>query len=127
MSALFGEYFRSLRERSGLSLRGFCSANGFDPGNISRLERGTFLPPESMDKLKDYANALGLEPGTSEWIEFFDRAAASRGRIPNDLQDEQQIVQHLPLLFRTLRGKKITSESLDKIVELVREANSNGR
>ena len=127
MESLFGEYFKTLRERRGLSLRSFCLAHGFDPGNISRLERGLFPPPESIEKLREYAKALGLESGSTEWIEFFDRAAASRGQIPRDLQQEQDLVRHLPLLFRTLRGQKLSTDALDKVVEVVREANSNGR
>lgn len=127
MEGIFGEYFKSLRGRTGLSLRSFCAANGFDPGNISKLERGTFLPPESMEKLKEYAKALGLKSGSTEWIEFFDRAAASRGQIPHDLQKEEDLVRNLPLLFRTLRGQKLSPESLDKVIEVVRDANSHGR
>jgi transcriptional regulator with XRE-family HTH domain len=60
METLFGEHFRQLREKTGLSLRSFCLAHGFDPGNISRLERGAFLPPESPEKLREYAKALKL-------------------------------------------------------------------
>ena len=127
METLFGEYFRRCREESGITLRSFCAAHGFDPGNISRLERGTFPPPESIEKLREYAIALGLKSGSTEWIEFFDRAAASRGQIPQDLQQVQDLVRHLPLLFRTLRGQKLSSENLDKVIEVVREANSHGR
>lgn len=126
METLFGEYFRQLREKTGLSLRSFCLAHGFDPGNISRLERGSFLPPESPEKLHEYARALGLREGSTEWIEFFDKAAASRGQLPRDLQKEEDLVRRLPLLFRTLRGQKPSSETLDKIVELVRASDTHG-
>ena len=126
MSA-FGEYFKLLRLRSGMTLRKFCQANGFDPGNISRLERGAFGPPESETKLRQYAKALDLKPGTDEWIEFFDRAAAGRGQIPQDLQKDENLVRQLPVLFRTLRGKRVSPETLDKLVELVRSSGSDGR
>jgi len=126
METLFGEYFKQLRTKTGQSLRGFCENNGFDPGNISRLERGIFVPPESEDKLQQYAKALGLEKGSDEWIEFFDKAAASRGQIPHDLHREESLVRRLPLLFRTLRGNKISEEALDKMIELVKSSDSNG-
>jgi transcriptional regulator with XRE-family HTH domain len=126
MDALFGEYFRQLRERTGLSLRSFCEKHRFDPGNISRLERGIFLPPESDEKLREYAAALGLKEGSADWIDFFDKAFASRGQIPRDLQGEEDLVRHLPLLFRTLRGKKVSSDDLNKLVELIRSSNSHG-
>jgi len=92
-----------------------------------RLERGVFPPPESETKLREYARALGLKPGTDEWIEFFDRAAASRGQIPQDLQRDENLVKHLPVLFRTLRGRKVSPEALDELVELIRTSLSNGR
>jgi len=126
METLFGEYFKQLREKRGLSLRSFCITNGFDPGNISRLERGTFLAPESQGKLREYAKALGLTEGSTEWIEFFDKAAASRGMIPHDLHKEEDLVRRLPLLFRTLRGQRLSSDALDKVVELVRDSDSHG-
>lgn len=126
METLFGEYFKQLREKTSLSLRSFCVAHGFDPGNISRLERGAFLAPESNEKLREYARALRVKEGSTEWIEFFDKAAASRGMIPHDLHKEEDLVRRLPLLFRTLRGQKLSSEALDKVVDLVRESDSHG-
>ena len=122
----FGEYFKYLRLKKGLSLRRFCEASGFDPGNISRLERGIFSPPESEVKLREYAKALGLKSGTDEWLEFFDRAAACRGQIPQDLQKDENLIRQLPVLFRTLRGHKVSPAALHKLVELIRTADSNG-
>ena len=122
----FGEYFKYLRLQKGLALRRFCEANGFDPGNISRLERGIFPPPESEAKLRQYAKALGLRPATDEWIEFFDRAAACRGQIPQDLQKDANLIRQLPVLFRTIRGQKVSPEALDKLVELIRTSVSDG-
>jgi transcriptional regulator with XRE-family HTH domain len=126
MEALFGEYFRQLRVKTGQSLRAFCQNHGFDPGNISRLERGVFAPPESDEKIAEYARALGLREGSDDWIVFFDRAAASRGHIPPDLHREENLVRRLPLLFRTLRGQKVSAETLDKVIELIRSSDSNG-
>lgn len=126
MEALFGEYFRQLRVKTGQSLRAFCENNGFDPGNISRLERGVFAPPESDSKIEEYAKALGLREGGNSWIEFFDKAAAARGEIPRDLHSEENLVRRLPLLFRTLRGHKVSAETLDKVVELIKSSDNNG-
>jgi len=126
MDTLFGEYFKQLREKKGLSLRSFCANHGFDPGNISRLERGVFLPPEADDKLREYAKALGVKVGSTEWIDFFDKAAAARGQIPYDLHREEDLIRRLPLLFRTLRGQKVSSDALDKIIDLVKSSDSHG-
>jgi transcriptional regulator with XRE-family HTH domain len=125
MAATFGSYFKELRTRKGWPLRRFCEAKGYDPGNISRLERGLFPPPESPQKLREYAKALDLKEGSEEWIEFFDRAAAARGEIPADLQADESLVGRLPLLFRTLRGRKITPERLDQLVEIIRRERSH--
>ncbi len=120
MASTFGSYFKELRTRKGWSLRRFCEANGYDPGNISRLERGVFPPPESPQKMREYAKALALKVGTEEWIEFFDRAAAARGQLPADLQADEKLVGRLPLLFRTLRGRKARAANLDQLVEIIR-------
>lgn len=125
MASTFGSYFKELRTRKGWSLRRFCERNGYDPGNISRLERGVFPPPESPQKLREYAKALGLKQGGEEWIDFFDRAAAARGQIPADFVADEKLVRRLPVLFRTLRGRKVTAENLDRLVEMIRKGHSD--
>ncbi len=125
MAATFGFYFKELRTNKGWTLRQFCEENGYDPGNISRLERGVFPAPESPQKLREYAKALGLKEGGEEWVEFFDRAAAARGQFPVDLQADENLVGRLPVLFRTLRGRKVTPEKLDQLVEIIRRGHSD--
>ena len=125
MASTFGSYFKELRTRKGWSLRRFCEANGYDPGNVSRLERGVFPPPESPQKMREYAKALALKEGSEEWIEFFDRAAAARGQLPADLQADEKLVGRLPLLCRTLRGRKVTPENVDQLVEMIRREQSD--
>ena len=51
--------------------------------------------------------------------QFFDLAAAEKGRIPEDLQTEE-VLDKLPILFRTLRGQKVPDDKLDELVDLVR-------
>lgn len=118
----FGEFFRAMRAERGISLREFCLANGFDPGNISRLERGLLPPPESGGKLEAYARALRLKKGSDEWYTFFDLAAAERGRIPSDVLSDEELVSKLPVLFRTLRGQRVDDEALEDLVERIRRA-----
>lgn len=118
----FGGYFKERRIAMGMTLRAFCERNGFDPGNISRLERGLLPPPRTEDKLGEYARALGLKPGQDEWLEFFDRAAAESGRIPKEILDDEEIVEKLPVLFRTLRGDKVTEADLERLLKKIRRA-----
>ncbi len=123
MEPVFGKYFAHLRRtRLGLSLRRFAEENGYDPGNLSKLERGKLPPPQRRDKLQGYAIALGLDEGTDEWIEFFDRAAAARGDIPPDLLEDDDVVERLPILFRTLRADPPSDEDLAKVIEIVRRS-----
>jgi len=105
---MFGELFKDYRIRSGKTLRRFCADNGLDAGNISKLERGKLPAPESEDLLRHYAEVLGLQEGSEDWQSFMDTAAAERGRVPNDLLRDEELVGKLPVLFRTLR--KVTDD-----------------
>jgi len=118
----FGQFFKEMRLRTGLSLRQFCLENGLDPGNISKMERGLSPPPQSKEKLEEYAKYLGIEKNSDDWYNFFDYAAASTGRIPPDVMSDEELVKKLPLIFRTLRGQKLSVEKLSDLVELIRRS-----
>jgi transcriptional regulator with XRE-family HTH domain len=118
----FGKYIKGLRTRQRITLRDFCLQHGLDPGNYSRLERGRFPAPQKQEILEKYAIALGLTRGSDEWVEFFDIAAASRGEIPADLLNDEQLMEKLPVLFRTLRGNPVSADTLDKLIEIVRKS-----
>jgi len=119
MSA-FGSFIKKLRIEQQVTLREFCQRHGFDPGNYSRMERGLLPPPQREDLLKNYAKALGLKKDTDTWIEFFDLAAAARGQLPKDLLSDEELLEKLPILFRTLRGAPLPAERLDDLIEKVR-------
>ena len=122
MANAFGEFVKARRQARGLTLRAFCEKRGFDPGNVSRLERGLTQPPQDKKKLLEFALALGLTAGTNDWQEIFDRASACRGEIPSDLMADEKLVEKLPLLFRTLRGGSVFPERLDDLVEKIRQS-----
>ena len=118
----FGVYLKKLRMKQGLGLREFCLQNGFDPGNYSRLERGLFPPPQKEEKLKEYATALSITLGSEEWIELFDLAAVEKGRIPADILSDEDLLEKLPVMFRTMRGQQVSREKLDEFVEKIRRS-----
>ena len=120
--AMFGKFFKELRQRSGLTLRQFCSNHQMDPGNISKIERGKIAPPSSREILEKYASYLNLEEGTDDWYNFFDYAAACSGKIPADVMDNKKLVEKLPVIFRTLRGQKVPEEQLEDLAEVIRRA-----
>ncbi len=114
----FGNFFRQRRQTLGLSLREFCRRNGFDPGNISRLERGLLTPPHSTEVLESYAKALKLEPESQEWHVFFDLAAVETGRIPHQMADNQAVLDKLPKTFRTWRDQRTRYGAWTKATDL---------
>ncbi len=116
----FGELFKKLRIRTKMTLRQFCKKNEFDPGNISKLERGILLAPHDEKKLKSYAKALKIRPSDKEYMEFFDLAAGSNKNFPIKNIKDQNLLNKLPVLFRTLDRKDLTEEKLEKIIQIIR-------
>ena len=117
----FGDFFKRKRMELGLTLREFCRKNGFDAGNISRIERGLARAPQGPEIRARYAAALGIREGTDDWLTFFDLAAADLGRIPEDLLSDEKLLKSLPVLFRTVRDSDLSEEDLKKLIEAVRK------
>ncbi len=118
----FGTFFKEMRIGQRVTLRQFCQDHGYDPGNISKLERGLLPPPESEAKLNEYARALKIRRGSDAWYQFFDLARASRGRLPPEILRNRDVIARLPLLFRTLRGRKVSEQNLNELIEMIRRA-----
>ena len=116
----FGYFFKKIRISLAITLRQFCNKNGLDPGNISKLERGVLPPPQNREKLKEYALLLNIKEGSDDWYTFFDLAAVETGKIPTELMSNENIVDQLPILFRTLRGQKVPEEKLDELIKKIR-------
>lgn len=116
----FGGFFKEKRISFGLTLRQFCEKHSLDAGNMSKIERG-ILPPPKDEILKKYAKFLGLKEGTDDWYLFFDLAAAETGRFPKELM-EKDVVARMPVLFRTIRGKKLSKDKLEKLIKLIKES-----
>lgn len=116
----FGEFFKQRRISLKKTLRQFCAENKLDPGNISRLERGLMPPPQGSDKLEEYGRYLQIKKGSDDWYTFFDIARIEAGRIPEALLNNESVAASLPILFRTLRGQKISEKKLGKLVELIK-------
>jgi len=79
-------------------------------------------PPQGSDKLEEYARYLQIKKGSDDWYSFFDLARIEAGRIPDELLKNESVVASLPILFRTLRGQKISEKKLEKLVELIKKA-----
>jgi len=118
---LFGDFFKEKRIEKGFTLRMFCKKFSFDPGNISKMERGLMNPPGSREKLEKYALCLGIEKGSDGWFEFFDRAATCKGEIPTEILENDELMKSLPLIFRTFRSKKISKTVVADLIERIKE------
>ena len=119
---VFGPLLKEFRTRKRITLREFCKRANADPGNVSRIERGIWPPPQDAEILERYAHALEIREGTDEWYRFFDSAAADRGIVPRDIMDDEEVVKMLPVFFRTLRGTKPTEAEMKALVEKIRRS-----
>lgn len=123
--AVFGDYFKEVRLSRGKTLRQFCIENNYDPGNISKMERGILPPPDSSEKLTEYARALEIAEGSTQWYDFFDLARVARGQVPDAIMKDEELVARLPIVFRTLQGKRVTPEQVDDLIRLIRRNESH--
>lgn len=116
----FGDYIRELRKEKRLGLREFCLKLPVDPSQWSRIERGIENPPTDEEILVQIAAVFEIEVGSREWIKLTDLASLSRGRVPQDILSDEELMKQLPLVFRTIRGEKPTIEELKRLADLIR-------
>lgn len=117
----FGEYFNSLRVEKGLTLRKFAEKIEEDPAYISRLERGKVKAPKSHEKLKFFANSLGLKEGEENFDLFFTLAAVSNKSYGIENVKDERILEKLPIFLRTLDNKGLDEGKLDDLIKDIRE------
>ena len=117
----FAEFMHQQRTGLGYTLRRFCQTKGFDAAYISRLENGLITPPEDAGKVKALAIALELEEGSPDWVRFFDAAATSRGKMPEDIVASMpETIHFLPAFCRRLNNDKLTEEDAKELIQLLR-------
>lgn len=119
----FGDLFRTKRIALGLTLRTFSERFGYDPGNISRLERNILSPSLDDEKLAGYAMALQIKDGGEEWVLFHDLAHTAKGAIPKDILKNKQILTLLPAFYRTARGEKLDNNKIKALIKLLNKVN----
>jgi len=115
----FGTFIKNRRIEKGLTLREFCRKINLDPSNWSKIERGIFPPPKSRPVLEEIAAVVGLRKNSQDWHSLFDLASISF--IPPELMDDAAVIDKLPVLFRTIRGEKLTRKELEALIEKIRE------
>ncbi|MBM4161147.1 MAG: helix-turn-helix domain-containing protein [Ignavibacteria bacterium] len=116
----FGEFVRTKRLEVELSLREFCKQAETDPSNWSKVERGILPAPANREFLESVAKLLKLKKGERDWFAFFDLAAISQQKIPDDVYEDENVLSALPVFFRIVRGERPSSEELDKLIALLK-------
>jgi len=48
-------------------------------------------------------------------------AAAAKGELPKDILDDSEVLNMLPLFFRTIRGKRPDDEKFRELCEFLKE------
>ena len=63
---------------------------------------------------------MGIHPATNKWKAFKDQANIDAGIIPKDLLSDKEVLNSLPMFFRTIRSEKPTPEELDRLIKKIR-------
>lgn len=119
MKTSFANFIRDKRVSVGLTLREFCRLINFDASNWSKVERGLGAPPQSKNVLENIAAVLKIEKDSEQYKEMFDLAALSS--IPDGLVEEE-ILEQLPVFFRTVRGEKPSEKELRNLIKKIRSS-----
>ena len=78
----FGDMLTQKRQALGMSLRKLSQKLGFDPTNLSKIERGTMNPPADVEILSKWATTLNILKDNGEYQLFIDWAYLTQRRIP---------------------------------------------
>lgn len=113
----FGEKIKNLRMERGYSLRSFSEKNGFDAGNLSKVERGVLPPPTDITK---YLEAFEIKEGSAEAAELKNFASKSLAAT-EFVNVSDEVAQKLPQFFRTLDNSQLTKEKLEKLLKYLEE------
>lgn len=124
----FGDFALKKRITKGYTLRKFCTIKGQDTAYISRIENNILPPPKNQEKLEALAKAYEIKKNTSDWVEFFDLAAASQLTIPQNVVDSNpNLVNFLPAFYRTARKKDVKSEDIVQLMRLIKGEVGHGQ
>lgn len=119
--AMFGDFVKEKRLKKDISLREFCRLLPTDASNWSKVERGLLPPPQDEGRLKRIADILGIDTISDEFMELKDKAAIASGIIPKDILSDKEVLDSLPIFFRTVRSEKPTSKDLDLLIEKMKK------
>ncbi|MBU2492338.1 MAG: helix-turn-helix domain-containing protein [Bacteroidetes bacterium] len=117
----FGEFIKEKRLQKRLSLRNFCELCVLDPSNWSKIERSRLPLTLDRGKLEEIASILDLKAGSEDWQKFFDLVTIAKGIIPEYVYSDEEVLEALPIFFRTASGEKPNKQELEKIITLIKQ------
>lgn len=118
---MFGEFVKETRLKKDIGLREFCRILSLDASNWSKIERGMLAPPQDEKKLKQIAKVLGIDIKSDEFTELKYMASVGAGIIPRDFLSDKEVLNSLPMFFRTVKSEKPTAEELKRLIEKIRK------
>ena len=113
----FGEYLKHLRAKQKISLREFARRLDMDADNISKMERGLLLPPQDEAILYEYGEVLEIPQDSEEMKRLITLAAVESERFSQEVLENRQLLEKLPILFRTATGSKLEQQKIMKFLE----------
>lgn len=113
-----GELIKMKRMERELTLRNFCEKAKLDPSNWSKVERGLLESPKSLAVLESIS--IVLQMSEEEFQELKDIAAIES--IPKGIKPDREILESLPVFFRTVRDKNPDSEKLKTLIKIIKES-----
>ena len=116
MTTTFGKFLRQKRLTAGYGLRRFAQEIGWQPSNLSAVERGRKKPPRDESILANIASALGLDKDSEDWRTLFDLAARP-GEPPADVSRYAAGQPVIPVLLRTLENRQLSEQELRELIE----------
>jgi len=124
-TAKFGEFVRRARMTAHVTGRQAAEAAGMLPSNFSKMEHGLLNPPKEGERQKALADVLKL--GSDDRTKFFDLAAEAVESVPVDIAELISEEDALPLLLRTIGNKRLSSEAIKRLVQIVRGGSSGDK
>ncbi len=118
---MFGESIKEARLMKDIGLREFCRLLSIDASNWSKVERGLLSPPQDEKKLKQIAKILEIDTKSEQFSELKDMASVGSGIIPKDILSDKEVVDSLPMFFRTVRSEKPSTEELRRLIDKIKK------
>ena len=116
----FGSYFKDLRKSKQVTQKEIADAIGKKPMLVSNVENSKNGPFVDVD-LKKISVALDLSEDEKE--KLYKEAAKASGKLPPHLLDYLTRHDEVYSLLEVLAKKELGSDSLSKIIQLVKESN----